>query len=61
MIRKILIFFLFNIISNKVPEFVEIKKDKKISFNLEDINSTFYAYLTWEEDYELDYIFNIED
>ena len=50
--KYILIFFLIGFVSNKIPEYVEMKSGEKINFTLENANSSFYAYLTWEEDYE---------
>ena len=50
--KYILIFVLLGFVSNKIPEYVEMKSGEKINFTLENANSSFYAYLTWEEDYE---------
>ena len=52
----ILFIFFISFITSKIPNYVEIKRNETISFKLDNANSSFYAYLNWEEDYEIEEI-----
>ena len=53
--NEILIFlFLIKYIITEIPKYTLIKRREKITFNLNDKTSSFYAFLNFEQDYEED-------
>ena len=53
--NEILIFlFLIRYIITEIPKYTLIKRREKITFNLDDKTSSFYAFLNFEQDYEED-------
>ena len=53
MSNLLLLYIIICYITCKIPEYTEIKRNETLYFNLENVNSSFYAYLTYEEDYSI--------
>lgn len=48
----IFLLLLIKYILSETPNYALIKRRERITFNLDEKNSSFYAYLNYEEDFE---------
>ena len=53
MSNLLLLYIIICYVTCKIPKYTEMKRNETLYFNLENVNSSFYAYLTYEEDYSI--------
>ena len=54
MAKLALLLILVHFIYSKIPDYTLMKRNETLTFQLSTSNSSFYVYLPYEEDYEID-------